>query len=141
MKRGRFKTRTLVLANFPECRPFPRKRSSNNPSFREPSEARTKRRTFLREWVCPLHHFLKEGCVIKGYTITESVDYFRVPRPLWRKIKKDLPKRTKKETKRGGRPRVSERAVINGIWYVLWTGCQWKDGDDGGRIGHGDARA
>jgi putative transposase len=46
---------------------------------------------------------------------------------LWRKIKKCLPKKVKKKSsKRGGRPRVSERAVINGIWYVLWTGCQWK---------------
>jgi putative transposase len=25
-----------------------------------------------------------------------------------------------------GRPRVNDRDVINGIWYVLWTGCQWK---------------
>jgi transposase len=23
-------------------------------------------------------------------------------------------------------PSVSDRAVINAIWYVLWTGCQWK---------------
>jgi putative transposase len=56
---------------------------------------------------------------------THRVDYFRLPRPLWRKIKKCLPKKRKK-TKRGGRPRVCDRAVINGIWYVLWTGCQWK---------------
>ena len=21
---------------------------------------------------------------------------------------------------------MSDRAVLNGIWYVLWTGCQWK---------------
>src|SRR5262245_65519733 len=27
----------------------------------------------------------------------------------------------------GGRPRdVSVREVLNGILYVLWTGCQWK---------------
>jgi putative transposase len=53
------------------------------------------------------------------------VDYFNLPRPLWRKLKKCLPKRTK-ITRRGGRPRASDRAVINAIWYVLWTGCQWK---------------
>lgn len=51
------------------------------------------------------------------------VDYFRLPRPLWRKVKKCLPK-TKEKT--CGRPRVSDQAVVNGIWYVLWTGCQWK---------------
>ena len=43
---------------------------------------------------------------------------------MWRKIKKILPKPSKK---RGpGRPHADNRAVLNGIWYVLWTGCQWK---------------
>jgi transposase len=29
--------------------------------------------------------------------------------------------------KRGGRNRdVNVREVMNGIFYVLWTGCQWK---------------
>jgi putative transposase len=59
-------------------------------------------------------------------TTTRKVDYFRLPRPLWRKLKKCLPKKRKKSKKRGGRPRVSDRASANAIWYVLWTGCQWK---------------
>ena len=25
-----------------------------------------------------------------------------------------------------GHPRADDRAILNGIWYVLWTGCQWK---------------
>jgi transposase len=58
-------------------------------------------------------------------TTTRKVDYFNLPRPLWRKLKKCLPKRTK-ITRRGGRPRALDRAVINAIWYVLSTGCQWK---------------
>jgi transposase len=30
-------------------------------------------------------------------------------------------------SKRGGRPRgVNVREVLNAIFYVLWTGCQWK---------------
>lgn len=58
-------------------------------------------------------------------TTTRRVDYFRLPRPLWRKLKKCLPKKRKK-TRRGGRPKASDRAVVNAIWYVLWTGCQWK---------------
>src|SRR6478752_4191465 len=53
-----------------------------------------------------------------------NVDYFRVPRPLWRKIKRLLPK---PRTPRGpGRPPADTRAIVNGIWYVWWTGCQWK---------------
>jgi putative transposase len=59
-------------------------------------------------------------------TTTRKVDYFRLPRPLWRKLKKCLPKKRNKSKKRGGRPRVSDRALANAIWYVLWTGCQWK---------------
>ena len=53
-----------------------------------------------------------------------TVDYFRVPRPLWRKIKRLLPKSV---ARRGpGRRAADTRAILNGIWYVLWTGCQWK---------------
>jgi putative transposase len=54
----------------------------------------------------------------------KNVDYFHVPRPLWRKIRKVLPKPA---TQRGpGRPRADDHAALDGIWYVLWTGCQWK---------------
>jgi transposase len=29
--------------------------------------------------------------------------------------------------KRGGRPRkINVREVLNGVFYVLWTGCQWE---------------
>jgi len=59
-------------------------------------------------------------------TTTRRVDYFNLPRPLWRKLKKCLPKNKRKMSTKGGRPRASDRAVINAIWYVLWTGCQWK---------------
>jgi putative transposase len=59
-------------------------------------------------------------------TTTPKMDYFRMPRPLWRKLKKYLPKPRKRKGAKGGRPRASERAVANAIWYVLWTGCQWK---------------
>lgn len=60
----------------------------------------------------------------KHSTKPNNVDYFRVPRPLWRRIKKHLPKPPKRQGP--GRPRADNRAVINGIWYVLWTGCQWN---------------
>jgi putative transposase len=56
---------------------------------------------------------------------TRKMDYFRLPRPLWRKLKKYLPKQNQKKGQ-GGRPRASDRAVANAMWYVLWTGCQWK---------------
>lgn len=52
------------------------------------------------------------------------MDYFRVPRPLWRRLRRLLP--PEGERKRPGRKRADNRRVINGIWYVQWTGCQWK---------------
>ena len=55
---------------------------------------------------------------------SKSVDYFHLPRPLWRKLKKCLPE--PKRSKRGGRPPCPDRAVMNALWYLLWTGCQWK---------------
>jgi len=30
------------------------------------------------------------------------------------------------KTKRRRSPRVQDRDLINDIWYVLWTECQWK---------------
>jgi putative transposase len=63
---------------------------------------------------------------VPAYATTKptTVDYFRVPRPLWRKVKPLLPKAP--QQRRRGRPPADTRAVLNGIWYVLWTGCQWK---------------
>jgi transposase len=54
----------------------------------------------------------------------KNVDYFQIPKPLWKQIKKLFPKPAKKSGR--GRPRADNRAVLNGIWYSLWTGCQWK---------------
>lgn len=53
-----------------------------------------------------------------------KVEYWEVPRGLWRLVKKWLP--SSKRTGKAGRPRAENRQVLNGIWYVLWSGCQWK---------------
>ena len=45
---------------------------------------------------------------------------------MGRQFKKGLPKAPKKRTP--GRPPADHRAVLNGIGYVLWTGCQWQAG-------------
>jgi putative transposase len=80
----------------------------------------------LREWACLSSPFSKEIRLMSKATTTKKVDYFHLPRPLWRKLKKCLPSKKKRKSRHGGRPRASDRAVVNGIWYVLWTGCQWK---------------
>lgn len=47
-----------------------------------------------------------------------------MPGKLWKFLKKHLPKKPK--VKKPGRPPVNNRDVLDGIWHVLWTGCQWK---------------
>jgi transposase len=47
-----------------------------------------------------------------------------IPDELWGLIKPILP--PDKPRGANGRPRVPNRTVLNGILYVLRTGCQWK---------------
>jgi putative transposase len=47
-----------------------------------------------------------------------------MPGKLWKFLKKHLPKEP--IVRQPGRPRVHNRNVLDGIWHVLWTGCQWK---------------
>ena len=48
----------------------------------------------------------------------------KIPDELWDEIKSILPK--EKPPRTVGRPIVRYRKVIDGILYVLRTGCQWK---------------
>jgi transposase len=57
-------------------------------------------------------------------TKPKNVDYFQAPDQLWEIVKQSLPPLP--EQTGPGRPRADDRAALNGIWYVLWTGCQWK---------------
>ena len=47
-----------------------------------------------------------------------------IPEDLWNLIEPLLP--PDKPPRANGRPRVLNRTVLNGILYVLRTGCQWK---------------
>jgi len=60
---------------------------------------------------------------------TRSINDFRppikrIPDDLWDEIRKVLPK--EKSSKTVGRPIVPYRKVLDGILYVLRTGCPWK---------------
>ena len=48
----------------------------------------------------------------------------RIPDDLWMEIQPLLPK--EKELGSNGRPAVPFRKVLDGILFVLRTGCQWK---------------
>jgi transposase len=45
---------------------------------------------------------------------------------LWARVEPLLPKR-ESPTEKGGRPRISDRAVLTGILFVLKTGIPWED--------------
>jgi len=49
---------------------------------------------------------------------------YRVSDELWQKIEPLLPKH--KSNPKGGRPRVPDRQAMDGIFFVLRTGCQWN---------------
>ena len=49
---------------------------------------------------------------------------WRMPEPLWELAEPLLPPEPAKP--KGGRPRVDRRRVMDGIYYRLRTGCQWK---------------
>lgn len=51
--------------------------------------------------------------------------FSRCPEKLWRRVERMLPKYS--PSPKGGRPRANLRGVMDGIWYVLRTGCQWKE--------------
>jgi putative transposase len=55
---------------------------------------------------------------------SKSIDYFQVPAERWRLIEPCLPQAPERHG--AGRPCANQRAIWNGIWYHLWSGCQWK---------------
>ena len=54
------------------------------------------------------------------------MDRWRIPYELWLRIAPLIPPPEKKHRFGGGRPRVADDQVMNGIFFVLRTGCQWK---------------
>lgn len=54
----------------------------------------------------------------------QVAEEFRIPDPLWERMELLLPEY--EPSPLGGRPRLEWRPVIDGIFYVLRTGCQWK---------------
>jgi len=56
----------------------------------------------------------------------ESIDEkWRIPGELWFHIEKILP--PGKSKPKGGRPRMINRKAMEAIFFILRTGCQWKE--------------
>ena len=58
---------------------------------------------------------------MEGRTVSPD---FRMSDEFYARIEPLLPKF--RRSKKGGRPRLQWRRVLDGIFYVLRTGCQWK---------------
>ena len=51
---------------------------------------------------------------------------FIIPDGLWKEIEAVIPKHKVKHPLGCHRPRVSDRKIMDGIFFVLKTGCQWN---------------
>lgn len=51
---------------------------------------------------------------------------YRISDELWAKIEPLLPKHVNTHRFGGGRPRADDRTCLDGIFFVLRTGCQWN---------------
>jgi transposase len=51
---------------------------------------------------------------------------FSIPDEMWERIEPLIPKHVNTHRFGGGRPRVPDRQAMDGIFYVLRTGCQWR---------------
>lgn len=51
---------------------------------------------------------------------------FRIPDEIWDRIEPLIPEHVNAHPFGGGRPRVPDRVVMDGIFFVLRTGCQWR---------------
>lgn len=59
-------------------------------------------------------------------TETEGMQAPIIDDELWTLIKPLLPKPKRRNNERRGRPRVSDRAALNGVLFVLRTGIRWN---------------
>jgi transposase len=50
---------------------------------------------------------------------------FRVPDAIWERIAPLIPAPVKVHRFGGGAPRIADRVVLDAIFFVLRTGCQW----------------
>ncbi len=51
---------------------------------------------------------------------------FSIPDEMWERIAPLIPEHVNTHRFGGGRPRVPDRQVMDGIFFVLRTGCQWR---------------
>ena len=63
-------------------------------------------------------------CIQKEKDKKDNCTILKIPDELWNEIRTVLPR--EKPSKTIGRPTVPFRKVLDGILFILRTGCQWK---------------
>jgi len=64
--------------------------------------------------------------VAEGEGHATMAGVFRIPDEMWERIAPLIPEHVNPHPLGGGRPRVPDRQVMDGIFFVLRTGCQWR---------------
>jgi len=62
----------------------------------------------------------------RGGSKVTMAGVFRVPDAMWGRIAPLIPAPEKVHRFGGGRPRVPDRQILDGIFFVLRTGCRWR---------------
>jgi transposase len=62
--------------------------------------------------------------ISRNHATEHTCTITKIPDELWDEISNILPK--EKPSKTIGRPIVPYRKILDGILYILRTGCQWK---------------
>lgn len=70
---------------------------------------------------CKNRRHLKVRCKPNRYRVSDG---------LWEKMEPLIPKRVNTHPRGGGRRPIPDRQVMDGIFFVLRTGCQWKALDE-----------
>lgn len=66
----------------------------------------------------------------RGQKKTRKANRYRVTDGLWAKMEPLIPRRVNTHPRGGGRKPIPDRQVMDGIFFVLRTGCQWKALDE-----------
>ena len=63
---------------------------------------------------------------LKGFREEKTKNRYRISDDLWKKIEPLISKHPNVHRFDGGRPRVPDCKAMDGIFFVLRTGCQWN---------------
>ncbi len=73
-----------------------------------------------------MSEFVGGDALVEGSKHRTMAGVFRIPDEMWQRIEPLIPEHVNSHRFGGGRPRVPDRVILDGIFFVLRTGCQWR---------------